>query len=138
MRKMAFVVVAALTLLAGDSGAQQACPCVPLTHLWVAVPCDSWNCAASAVVLANGTDVLPMPTSSADFPWVVLRRVTSGSAASMPNTFSVDGFDSLTDGVTRYYATDHELQPMLITAPDGKVLVIARLAPEKPRRHVVH
>ena len=137
MRKLGFAVVAALTLFAASSGAQEVCPCVPLTHVWIAEACDSWNCAASAVVLAEGKGVVPLPTASSDFPWVVLRRVTSGSVTSSPNTFKVDGFDSLNDGVNRYYATDHLLQPMLVTAPDGKILVIARLEPEKPRQRVV-
>jgi hypothetical protein len=138
MRKLAVAaVVASATLLAGRSVAQQACPCVPVTHVWIAEPCDSWSCAASAVSLADGKDVVPMPTTSSDFGWVVLHRVTSGAAIASPNTFKVDGFDTLADGVDHFNATDHDLQPMLLTAPDGKVLVVARLEPEKPRSHAV-
>lgn len=137
MRKLVVLAVLSITLFAASAEAQQACPCVPLSHLWVAVGCDSWNCAASAVVLADGKDVVPLPTTSSDFPWVVLRRVTSGVGASTPGPFVVDGFETLNDGVARFYSTDHELQPMLVTAPDGKVLVIARTAPEKPRQRVV-
>ena len=137
MRKLAFAVTVALSLFVVRLGAQEACPCVPLTHVWLAEPCDTWGCAAAMVSLADAKDVVPLPTSSSDYHWVVLRRVTGGSVTASPNTFKVDGFDTLTDGVSRFQTTDHELQPILITAPDGKVLVIARLEPEKPRARVV-
>ena len=137
MRKLTITASVLFTLMAASSGAQQACPCVPVTHLWVAVACDSWNCAASNVILADGKNVMPLPTTSSDYPWVVLQRVTSGGAASSAGPFVIDGFDSLNDGVNHYLATDHELQPILITAPDGKVLVISRTEPEKPRKRVV-
>ena len=138
MRKLTIALTLTVLSFAATSGAQQACPCVPISHLWVVQACDSWNCAASAVVLANGKDVVPLPTTSFDFPWVVLQRVTSGSAGSSSGAFVVDGFDSISDGVARYAAIDRDLQPILMTAPDGKVLVIARTEPEKPRKRVAN
>ena len=137
MRKLGIAVIAALSLFVGRSGAQEACPCVPLTHLWIVEPCDTWSCAAAMVSLADAKDVVPLPTSSSDYHWVVLRRVASGSAMASPNTFKVDGFDTLAEGVNRFQTTDHDLQPILVTAPDGKVLVVARLEPEKPRTRAV-
>jgi len=77
-----------------------------------------------------------LPTTSADFPWIVLRRIASGSASIPDGPFKVDGFDSLSDGSAHYYTIDHDLQPMLLTSPDGKVLVVSRTIPEK-RTHVV-
>ena len=138
MRKLRFGIAAFLMLLAASSGAQQACPCVAISHMWVVQACDSWNCAAASVVLADGKDVVPLPTTSGDFPWIVLQRVVAGGAGSTSGAFVVEGFDSMNDGVARYMATDHNLQPILITAPDGKVLVIARTEPEKPRKRVAN
>ena len=131
---IALIALALLTPLQ----AQQVCPCVPIAYEWVAVPCDSWNCAASAVLLANGANVVPLPTTSNDFTWVVLKRMAVGSATISPDApFKVDGFDGLTEASARFFTIDHQLQPMLITVPDGKVLVIARTSPEKSRSRVV-
>lgn len=139
MRRLALAVAIAIPLFAASSRAQEACPCIPLTYEWIATPCDSWNCAASAVVIANGTNVVPLPTTSSDYTWVVLRRVVTGSAIVSPDApFKVDGFDSLSSASARFYAIDHELTPMLVTVPDGKVLVVARSAPEQRRRVIAH
>lgn len=139
MRKIGLAAVALFLFSFGPSApAQQVCPCVPLSHQWIAVPCDTWQCVETEVALANGNTVIPVPTNSSDFHWVVLERIVSGSGVVSPNSpFVVDGFDALNDGVTKFSSTDHELQPILLTAPDGKTLVVARSAPEKPRSRVV-
>jgi hypothetical protein len=135
------LVLTAVLMFAAVGEAQQLCPCVPLTHEWIASACDSWDCATSAVVLANGDRnmVVPMPTTSSDYAWVILRRVVVGSAIVSPDApFRVDGFDSLAVASSHYYSVDRELQPILLTAPDGKVLVVARTAPEGRRRPAAH
>jgi len=139
MRTTPAVLALCVTLITITARAQQMCPCVPISYDWIAVPCDSWNCVTSTVVLANSDrSVVPMPTASSDYTWVVLRRIVVGSAIVSPDApFKVDGFDSLAVASAHFYATDHELQPMLLTAPDGKVLVVARTAPEVPRRRAV-
>lgn len=139
MRKIGLAASALLFLSIGPSTrAQQVCPCVPITYQWVTVACDSWQCVETEIALANGATIIPMPTNSSDFRWVVLKRIVAGSAVVSPNQpFTVDGFDGLQDGVSKYFATEHELRPMLVTSPDGKVLVVARSAPEKPRARVV-
>ena len=130
------VVAVVFALMAGSTSAQQACPCVPVTHVWIAVACESWDCAVTNVIAANGRpDAVPIPTSSSDFTWVVLRRIVSGGAAVSPDApFRVDGFDSLPVAMAQFSAIDSNLQPVLFTAPDGKILVLSRRAPE-PRRH---
>lgn len=71
------------------------------------------------------------------FTWVVLRRIMVGSAIVSPDApFKVDGFDSLPVASARLYSIDHEMRPMLLTAPEGRVLVVARTAPEAPRHRV--
>src|SRR5207237_9462754 len=95
MRKT--VVTLLLLLTAGTASAQQACPCVPVTHLWIAVACDSWDCVVTNVLDAKGQpDAVPIPTTSSDYTWVVLRRIASGGATVSPDApFHVDGYDSL-------------------------------------------
>ena len=123
-----FVVALAVALTAGAAGAQQACPCVPITHLWIAVACPSWECVVTNVQAANGhPDAVPIPTNSNDYTWVVLRRITAGDAAVSPNApYRVDGYDSLAVATAEFSAIDPQLQPVLLTAPDGKVLVLSR------------
>jgi len=139
MRTTSAVLALCVTLITIAATAQQVCPCVPISYAWIAVPCDSWDCVASIAASANGDrSFVPMPTASSDYTWVVLHRIVVGSAVVSPDApFKVDGFDSLPVALARFYNIDHDLRPMLLTAPDGKVLVVARTAPEAPRRRAV-
>ena len=134
MKPLVFAV--ALTLfVAGVAIPQQVCPCVPLSYEWTVVPCETWNCAASAMVMANGDKfVLAMPTGSDDFKWVVIKRIVSGTAVSSPDApFKLDSFDGMDGAFNRFAIISRDLQPLVLTAPDGKVLLITRSTPEKHR-----
>jgi len=135
-----FIVAFAIALAAGTGGAQQACPCVPVTHVWIAVACPSWECVVTNVQAANGQpDALPIPTSRNDYTWVVLRRIASGDAAVSPDApYKVDGYDSLPVAAAQFSAIDPQRQPILLTAPDGKVLVVSRQAASERGRAVGH
>jgi hypothetical protein len=126
-------------LLAVTGQAQQVCPCVPLSHEWIVTACDSWNCAAAATVLANGSpDVIAMPSGSDDFKWLVLRRVVSGSVTVSPNEpFKLEMFPALSDAAARFAAVDGALKPMLFTAPDGNVVVVMRATAAPLRKPAV-
>jgi hypothetical protein len=131
------VIAAALTLFVAPIAVpQQVCPCVPLSFEWVVTPCDTWNCAASAVIMANGDKfVLSMPTGSDDFKWVVIKRVVAGSSVvSSDAPFKLDTFEAMDSAFSRYAIISRDLQPLVVTAPDGKVLLISRSAPE-PQKH---
>lgn len=117
--------------------AQDACPCVPVTHLWTVRSCDTYDCAVSAFVLAgSSSDTVVVRTSSTDVRWVVLERVKAGSAISSDPTFSLESFEGFTDASTRFNAVDTNLKPMILSVPDGKFVIVARNAPE-PRRRAV-
>src|SRR5437870_12704492 len=76
------LIVTAAAAVAGDD----PCPCIALSYTWMAEPCQTWNCAASAMVLADGDQhVLVVPTTSDKFKWVILRRVVTGSATISPD-----------------------------------------------------
>jgi hypothetical protein len=116
--------------------AQQACPCVPITKLWVASQCDTWNCASAALILANGdhsTFAVPFAGDATEQRWIVVRQVASGSYVDTTSPVQVDSFDSMAEASARYGTLGVDSKPMLATAPDGKVLVLSLRTPEKHR-----
>ena len=136
MRSAAACVVV-LTLLVPTSSAQQACPCVPISHEWIVTACSSWECASEIVSSSERRTVVPMPTASSDYTWVVLRRVPTGSAIISPDApYKVDGFDSLPVASAHFAAIHGDLNPILVTAPDGRILLVARTSPELRRRRI--
>src|SRR5512142_2917461 len=129
-----FLVVTPLTL-----NAQDVCPCVPLTKLWVSTVCDSWNCAMAALVNANGDPaVFAMPVAMNDGRWLVIRQVASGSYIDN-SPFQVESFDGVSDATARFSAITTDLKPRIMSAPDGRFLVISLRQPEPAptRRHAV-
>jgi len=125
------LIVSAAAAVADDP----PCPCFTTGLMWIADACETWNCAASAMVLANGDPhVLVIPTASNNFKWVVLRRVVSGSVAISPDTpFVVQSFQSMPDGTAHFGAIGNDRVPMMLTTADGDVLVVALREPQHPR-----
>jgi hypothetical protein len=138
MRKLRFILACSLLLLPIAVGAQEHCPCVPVTHLWIVNGCESWNCAAAATIMANGDKYfLTLPTNSDDFKWVVVRRVVAGSATVAPDApFRLESFDGVSDAMSRFDSIDRQFEPMLLTAPDGKFLVVVR-STAVPRKRAI-
>ncbi|HEY6140689.1 MAG TPA: hypothetical protein VI670_23290 [Thermoanaerobaculia bacterium] len=135
--KRTIFAAAMLMLSAAVTSGQQLCPCVPLSHEWVVEACDTWNCASSAAILANGDpNVLTMPAATGDGRWLVIKRVTSGSyVAPADAPFVVESFDGAAGATARFAAMpDHA--PLLLSAPDGKFLVVM-LKDLAPRRRAV-
>lgn len=128
MKTLRIALVCSLALLPLTAFAQNACPCVPVTHVWIVEACETWNCAVSAAILANGDkNVLTLPTGSDDLKWIVVRRVPAGSAYVPPDApFQLETFDGASAATARFSALDQQAQPMMLTAPDGKFLVIMR------------
>jgi hypothetical protein len=77
--------------------------------------------------------VLTLPTKSQKYPWIIVRRVPSGSFFVPSDApFAIETFDSAGDGSARFAAISTDHGPMILTAPDGKALVISlRAAVEK-------
>lgn len=94
----------------------------------------------SAVVLADGsTDVIPMPSGSSDFKWVVLRRTATGSATVPEDApFKLESFGTLAEASARFAAIDSTLKPFLYTAQDGNIVIVMRAQPEKRRATAAH
>jgi hypothetical protein len=139
MKKLSVILACSLLLFPIAAGAQSACPCVPITHLWIVEACESWNCAAAAAIMSNGDKYLvALPTNSEDFKWVVVRRVAAGSAVVSPDApFRVESFDGVYDAMARFDGLVHDFEPMMLTAPDGKFLVVARSTASSVRKRAV-
>jgi hypothetical protein len=135
-------ILTALILLtvAAAAPAQDLCPCVPVTHLWVVKTCNDWPCASTEVLLAGGDpQVLAIPVALTDARWLMVRRIAAGAFIdNAGDPFQLQQFDGMKDAVTRYseFTSDHK--PLLLTAPDGQVLVLALKNPEPKRRAAIH
>ena len=128
------LLVTVVSLLPLVASAQSICPCVPVSHFWTVSTCDTWDCAASAFILGSGSpDVVVIPTS-ADAQWLVLRRVASGTEVVADSSFTLDSFEGIGDAMTRYGGIDPALRPIMLSAPDGKILIVARRPPDSRRR----
>jgi hypothetical protein len=127
----------AAMLIGGTLPAQEnVCPCVPITHVWVVKTCSDWTCASTELALGAGDpQVIAMPVGLNDSRWLIVRRMAAGSAIdTTDDPFALEQFDHVTNAAARFATLDGDHRPMLLTAPDGQVLVIALKQPE-PRRH---
>jgi hypothetical protein len=132
----AALILFSLLLAVPMLSAQNACPCVPVTHLWIVKTCADWQCASTELAVGNGDpQVIAIPVGMNDGRWLVVRRLASGAAAADPtDPFQLEQFDGMTDGAARFAAIGHDSSPLLITAPDGHVLVMSLKPASEPRR----
>ncbi len=111
--------------------AQNVCPCVPASKVWVVTVCDTWNCAMASLVRANGDpSVFAVPVAVDDGRWLVVRQVTSGTYIDN-SPFQVESFDGASEAIARYSALADALKPHIMSSPDGKFLVISLRQPEQ-------
>ena len=114
----------------------------PIHYTWIVSSCETWNCAASALVMANGEpNVLVMPTNVPELPWVILRRVEEGSLY-IPETeaFGCDVYAQIADATSHYSAMEGCRKGMMLTVPDGRSVVVAlrQCDGSGTRRRAVH
>jgi len=134
----AFLLILLVTPMLGDDSSK-ACPCVPITHLWIAKTCADWTCAATEIAVANGDpQVIAIPVGMNDGRWLIVRRFAAGGAIDSGDTFRVEQFDGIADAVQRFNSFTADHRPMLMTAPDGQVLVMTLRQPEPRRRAAAH
>lgn len=140
MTRITKLAMLAVLCLATAASAQQMCPCVPITHLWIVKECQTWNCAASALVMANGDKyTMTMPTGSDDFQWVVVQRIAAGTATTPPDSpFVIETFDTMNDASARFASVTSDFHPMMMTVPDGKVVVVSRRTSDAHRHAAGH
>jgi hypothetical protein len=127
-----------LLLLTSAAVGDPVCPCYPTSYEWIVTPCDTWNCAVSAMIDANGNPfVMPMPTNASKYPWVVVRRVVAGAVVMPDNApFRVERFDSVTLASARFTTIEPDHMPFMMTAPDGTSVVVFLRDPDTRHRAV--
>lgn len=111
----------------------------PIRYTWVVTSCATWNCAASALIMADGEpNVIAVPTTDTQSPWLVLRRVEEGSVY-IPETesFGCDVFGEVASATSHYLAMDSCRSPMVFSVPDGRAVVISLNQCGQPRRRAV-
>ena len=102
--------------------------------------CSDWTCASTELLLANGDpQVIALPVAMNDARWLIVRRFTAGSAIDVStDPFHVEQFDGMTRVVARLNELTPGHRPMILTAPDGQMLIISLKEPEPRRRAVGH
>lgn len=97
----------------------------PIRYTWVATSCETWNCAAAALVLANGDKhVLVISTGREEQPWVILRRVEEGSVF-IPDEepYECSVYDSVNTAAIEYGVMDTCHAPLILNVPDGRAVI---------------
>lgn len=137
MRSILRLIIFAAAASSLPAAAQNVCPCVPLTYLWTVTTCTDWTCAATELAVANGDPAtFALPIGINDHRWLVVRRMTAGTGVLPPadDPFQIETFVDMPTASARFLNLPHVAQPMLMTAPDGSVLVISLRSVEPKHR----
>jgi hypothetical protein len=131
MRTLQLTAALAFVLLATAASAQQECPCVPLPPLWVVSTVNSWSSAMSTVITGNGDPLIfVLPDGTDATRWLVIRRVVGGSYTDDgKDAHQLEQFDGASSAIARLSAIDSARSPLIVTAPDGRYLVISLREP---------
>jgi hypothetical protein len=99
----------------------------PIRYTWLVSSCETWNCAAAALVMANGDKhVMVLPTAYDERPWLVLRRVEEGSVyVPDEEPFGCEVYDSVGMAVTGFEAIEPCRRAMILNVPDGRAVVMS-------------
>jgi hypothetical protein len=123
MRYIPVLLVLALAVAAPASADEPITK--PVRYTWIATSCDTWNCAAAAMVMANGDKyVMVLPTGRDEKPWIILRRVEEGSIFipdEEPYTCSV--YPTVNEASIEYEVMDTCHAPLILNVPDGRAVV---------------
>ena len=99
----------------------------PIRYTWVVTSCETWNHAASAMVLADGNpNVMVLPTGKAERPWIVLKLVEEGTIfAPDEEPYSCEVLQTVTEASSRFDSIDSCHGPIVMSMPDGRAVVIS-------------
>jgi hypothetical protein len=130
-------ITATLLLIAQSLLADENLRSVPIGSTWFADGCESWNCAAAAMVLANGDgSVVALPSQDAKFKWVVLRRIPAGAVyVTQENPFQVDVVPSYVQGASLLATMDIRQSPMILTVGQTILFIRTRVPRERAAQH---
>ncbi|HEX6087794.1 MAG TPA: hypothetical protein VF266_24900 [Thermoanaerobaculia bacterium] len=113
-------------VLSVPSFAQEQPPLTnPIRYTWIVTSCATWNCAAAALVMADGDKyTMALPTGREERPWLILRRVEDGSIfIPEDEPFGCEVFDTVAAASTHFDGLDTCRAPMILSLPDGRAVV---------------
>src|ERR1043166_4654428 len=109
-KKLAVLAFAALLYSTSALADDPHCPCIPMAQAWTVSAYHTWNEAIATVISANGDPTtFALPTRSADYPWVVVRKIgTEGAMISSPDLqpFDVEPFSATDLASLRFQTID--------------------------------
>lgn len=128
------MVLSTLFLLAATAAQGQLTS--PIRYTWIVSSCETWNCAASALILAGGDKYLiALPTGDESRPWLILKRVEEGSIyVPEDEPYACEVFDDVATATTKMLAMDICHAPMIVSVADGKSLVTSLTNCTKPAK----
>lgn len=117
------IFIAALLLVTSAASAQIT---KPIRYTWIATSCTTWNCAAAALVMANGDKyVIVLPTGNETHPWLILKRVEEGSIfIPEDEPYGCEIFANVTEAGARFTAMDTCHGAIMLNVPDGRAVVL--------------
>ena len=97
----------------------------PIRYTWIVTSCETWNCAVSALVMADGDKyVITLPTGNEERPWLILKRVEEGSIfIPEDEPFTCDVFETVNLASSHMAAMDTCRAPIILNVPDGRAIV---------------
>ena len=113
----------------------------PIRYTWIASSCTTWNCAAAALVMANGDKhLIVLPTGNEAHPWLILKRVEEGSIYIPDDEpYTCEIFENVAEAGARFSAMDGCHGPMILNVPDGKAVVLSlNRCDDAKKRRAVH
>jgi hypothetical protein len=123
MRRLFSLAALATLLCTGIAAAQELTN--PIRYTWIVSSCEKWNCAAAALVMADGEpNVIVIPTGSEERPWLILRRVEEGSVfVPEDEPYTCDVFETVAVAGSTYSSMDTCRSPLMLTVPDGRTII---------------
>jgi len=99
----------------------------PIRWTWIVTSCETWNCAAAALVLADGDKhTIVLPTGNDRRPWLVLKRVENGSVyIPEDEPYGCEVFTNVAEAGARFTAMNECHGPLILNVPDGNAVVIS-------------
>lgn len=109
----------------------------PVSYTWMISSCATWNCALKALVEADGDgSVVAVPSKCEKYPWLVLRRVESGSVYVDPEEpFACELFDTATQATARFDSLESGQFPGMLTSHGANIVVYLKAEKRRASRH---
>ena len=133
------MLAAALLFLAAASAQAQVEN--PIRWTWIVTSCETWNCAAAALVLANGDKhTIVLPTGNEARPWLILKRVEEGSVyIPEGEPYGCEVLPNVAAAGARFAAMSECHGPLMLNVPDGRAVVVSlNQCSESGKRRAAH